>query len=238
MEFKNKVVLITGGSRGIGKEIARGFVDNGADVISISQSDVTSKKIDKGISNIVFDIRKTGEIPSLINDIIKKYKQIDILVNNAGVNYNKNCWDITDKDLMDELLVNFIAPVIFSKEVGNSMKQRRSGVIVNVGSIKGHEASNDLGYGASKAAMKSLTMSFAKELGLHGVRVNTVVPGFTETDMIKDMNLKKRSDYMEMIALGKFSTASDIAASVLFLASENASHITGVSLRVDGGYRL
>ncbi len=238
MEFRNKVVIITGGSRGIGKEIARFFVERGANVISISQNNATNKKKDNGVLKISFDIRKTKKIPTLISGIIKKYKQIDILVNNAGINHNKSCWNITDNDLKDELSINFIAPVIFSREVGKSMKQQHRGVIINVGSIKGFEASNDLGYGASKAAMESLTKSFAKELGLYGVRVNMVIPGITETNMIKNMSLQKKKEYKKKTALNKFATTSDIAGAVLFLSSSKAKHITGALLFVDGGYKL
>lgn len=238
MEFKNKVVLITGGSRGIGKEIVRRFAMAGADVIAISQSGAVNKKIDKKIFNVTFDIRKTDKIPALIKEIKKKYKRIDILVNNAGINYNKSCWDITAKDLMDEFIINYIAPVEFSREIGKIMKQKRKGVIINMGSIKGFEASTDLGYGASKAAIGNLTKSFAKELGPYGVRVNMIVPGITKTDMIKNMSSQKRSFYEKSIALRRFAAPSNIASTVLFLSSKDASHITGSFLRVDGGYRL
>ncbi|MEK6833738.1 MAG: glucose 1-dehydrogenase [Nanoarchaeota archaeon] len=244
MDLKNKIVLVTGSSRGIGKAIALLFAKEGAKVIvnySKSEKEANEvlneiKKTSDGIA-IKCDVSKEEEVKKMISEIIKKFGRLDILINNAGIVFDIPLFEKTVEQWNKTLGVNLIGTFLCSKYAVPYIKKQKSGVIINIASTNGIDSLSpeSADYDASKAGVISLTKNLASELAPN-IRVNCVAPGWVNTDINK--NLPK--DYMiketEKILLKRFGMPEEIGKAVLFLASDDASFITGTTLIVDGGY--
>ncbi len=244
MKLQNKIILVTGGSRGIGKDISKLFIAEGAHVIITSKNlkklEQTAKEI--GCSFFVqADIRKEKDVKNVISEIIKKFGRIDILINNAGILPKmKPLHKINEKDWNEIIDVNLTGQYRFTKMVIPHMK-KTGGSIINISSDAGLKAFENFyadAYVASKAAMIMLTKSWAIEYASNNIRVNCVCAAVVDTDMTSSFWLdteKKRKTTSEAHPLGRIGTGKDIANAVLYFASEDSSWTTGAVLPVDGG---
>lgn len=244
MKLDDKVVLITGGSRGIGKAISQLFVTEGAHVVITSKNfkklQQTAKEI--GCSYFVAaDIRKEKDVKNVINKTIKKFGRIDILVNNAGILPKmKPLHKINEKEWNEIIDVNLTGQFRFTKAVIPYMK-KTGGSIINISSDAGLKAFENFyadAYVASKAAMIVLTKSWALEYATDNIRVNCVCASVVDTDMTRsfwlDTKIKRKTTSAEH-PLGRIGTGQDIAKAVLYFASDDSSWTTGAILPVDGG---
>ena len=242
--LKEKVAIITGGTRGIGFETAKKFLDNGCKVIILGSK---KESVDNAISKLK-DINNNYEIdgywPNLsdlkevsntFDEIVKKYKKIDILVNNAGISAKESIYEYTEDDFKKIIDLNVNAVFNCTKAIVNHMKENGGGVILNTSSMVSiYGQPSGCGYPASKFAVNGLTKSLARELAKDNIRVNAVAPGIIYTDMMKDVPESIIEPLIKSIPLGRIGTAEDIANAFLFLASDMASYVTGEILSVDG----
>ncbi len=254
MNFQDKVVLVTGSTRGLGKGIAMAFAREGASVaINGTKEDLCGKVADevksaggKGIA-VPGDISDTKVVKSIFRQVFDKFDHLDILVNNAGIIYIADCADTSDEQWDRTMAVNCRGVFLCSREAARHMKERKSGKIINLASMLGKTGAGMYShYCASKFAVVGFTQSLAKELAPLGINVNAVCPGIADTDMMDEelVVLKKlrnkseqelRKEFLGTIPLGRYETETDVANLTLFLASEQASYITGQSINVTGG---
>lgn len=235
--LNGKTILITGSSRGIGAAIARLAKHRGATVIlhgKTESEELRRLAADLDSSYLVFDIIDEAAVQNKI----KQSAPIDILVNNAGISISKPFLELTHKEWMHVLGTNVMGTVNVSRAVIPGMLNRGSGKIINIASIKGlPQTSGRAAFAASKAAIIALTASMAKEFKT-SILVNCVAPGFTETETTKEAWGERIFKQIAQAPLARAGKPNEIAEAVLFLASENASYITGQTLIVDGGYSI
>ena len=242
MNFKDKVVIVTGGTRGIGLEVAKSFYEKEANVIIFGSK---KESVDKAVEELSKDnILVEGYYPNLnnyqevvetIDKIYNKYKRIDVLINNAGISANKKIEDTTSEEFMHIMNININAMYNTSKAVTIYMKKQGHGVILNTSSmVSKYGQPSGIGYPTSKFAVNGFTLSLARELASYNIRVNAVAPGITNTDMVKKLPQEMIEPLIKSIPLGRIGEPKDIANAYLFLASDMASYITGVILSVDG----
>lgn len=240
--LKNKVAIVTGGTRGIGLEIVRVFKENGAEVVLLGSR---AETVDKAVKTLVEEgIKVEGYYPDLLNfeqvkevaDIVaKKYGKIDILVNNAGMSASKSIDDTTSEEFSKIIDINLNAVFNMTKAVTPYMKKEHSGVILNTSSMVSiYGQPSGVGYPSSKFALNGLTKSLARELAPFNIRVNAVAPGITNTDMVANLPKEIIAPLIKTIPLGRIGEPRDVANAFLFLASDMASYITGDILSVDG----
>lgn len=235
MKLKDKVVIITGASRGIGKAICELFTQEGARIVATAKNNTTGIK-DIELSLMV-DLSNEKDLDNLVSEALKKFNRIDILVNNAGSFEQIDFEKISSNDLDQMLNVNLKGPFLLAQKVIPYMKKQKSGKIINIVSGAGRMGSSKAShYAVAKAGVINLTKSLAKAYGKYSITINSVAPGFIETDMIKDMLVKDREHIEKMVPLGKVGTPSDVASVALFLASSDADYITGQTINVDGGH--
>ena len=229
--LKNKTILITGSSRGIGKKIATKFLENGAVVIGVSKNKN---------QHFFCDLSKNEDIQITLKKIFKKYKKIDVLINNAGVTIeNTNSQIKNINNFSTTIQINLIASYIFSSEIVKKMiKRKKGGTIINISSIGGELGfPNNPAYISSKSALIGLTRSFARDYGKYNINCNAVLPGYFKTDMNKKSlnNKSKRIKRENLTMLGRWGDLNELVGVILFLATKNAKYITGQKIIVDGG---
>ena len=240
-----KVAIITGGTRGLGFETVKLFLENKAKVILFgSKEESVSKALDE-LNNL--GLKADGYYPNLnnineINEVITKiyndYGHIDILINNAGISANKKIDDTTSEEFEKIMDLNVNAVFNMTKAVIPYMKEQKNGIILNTSSMVNiYGQPSGVGYPASKFAVNGLTKSLARGLGSFNIRVNAVAPGITNTDMVANLPKEMIEPLIKTIPLGRIGEPKDIANAFLFLASPMASYITGVVLSVDGAAR-
>lgn len=241
-----RVVLVTGASSGIGREIVRKLADNYKVIIHYNNSSDEAFKLkeeidklyNKDVMIVKCDLSSEEEIDSMLEKIYKRYSNIDILVNNAGIAIDTLVEDKTKDNFIKTLEVNTVAPFLLMKKIGLKMKENRYGNIVNISSTNGIDTiyPESLDYDASKAALISVSKNMAQYLAPY-VRVNTVCPGWVNTRMNKDLadDFIKREE--EQILLGRFGNPEEIANVVKFLISDEASYVNNSIIRVDGGVK-
>ena len=241
-----KVVLITGGSRGIGKSTAIEFAKNGYNIIINYLSDDKSaehiksflvENYDVDVMTYKCDVKDELKVKCMVEDIINYFGRIDVLVNKASIAIDTLVEDKNKDDFKKILDTNLIGPFILSRSVAKVMMENKKGSIINVSSTNAIDTYYEysLDYDASKAALISLTHNLAKYYAPY-IRVNAVAPGWVDTDMNKNLSLDYIKKECEDIYLKRFGKPEEIAKAIYFLASDNASYITGEVLRVDGGY--
>jgi len=243
--LENKIVIITGGTRGIGFETARLFLENKAKVVLLgSKEENVNKALDKlkgdGYEAIGFapNLQNEEEIEKVIKAVLEKYDRIDCLINNAGISANKKIEDTSIEEFSSIIDLNVKAMFNMIKAVVPSMKKSHSGVILNTSSMVSlYGQPSGVGYPTSKFAVNGLTKSLARELGPDNIRVNAVAPGITNTDMVASLPKEQIEPLIKTIPLGRIGEPRDIANAFLFLASDMASYITGEILSVDGAAR-
>ena len=247
MKFKNKIVLITGGSRGIGKSIAKKFSSEGATVVITSKNKTKLQQTAKELGNLFFvpgDIRDDGDVQNVVKKTIEKFDRIDILVNNAGILPTLKSIDkISENEWNETIDVNLNGTFRFTKAVIPHMK-KVGGSIINISSdagLKPFENFTADAYTASKSAIILLTKSWALEYAKNNIRVNCVCAAVVDTDMTKKFWLdtkEKRSMTEAEHPLGRIGTGDDVANAVSFFAQDDSSWITGTILPVDGGVSI
>lgn len=245
--FENKIVLVTGAGRGIGASIAKRFASEGAEVIvNYSGNDEAAQKTVDEITAIGGQAQKykcsvndSESVKVMIDEIIKKFGRIDILVNNAGITKDGLMLRMTDEDFDRVIDVNLKGTFNCTKYVSKYMLKQKSGKIINISSVVGLSGNaGQINYSASKAGIIGITKSAAKELSSRGITVNAVAPGYVDTDMTKVLSDYIRNEILKNIPLQRMGNVEDISNCVAFLASEDASYITGQVISVDGGMHI
>ncbi len=239
MTFTDKVVIVTGGSRGIGKAVVQLFTAQGAKVyFSYHKNDEAAKSLQDstGATPIKCSQLDSGSIESAMDRIYQENKKIDILINNAGITSDQFLM-MMPFDQWDKVLdVNLNGAYRWVKAVVRAMMLAQKGAIVNIASVAGLVGTpGQTNYAASKGGLLAFTRSLAAELGSKGIRVNAVVPGFIDTEMTAVMPRQIKKQNLERILLKRFGTPEEVAQIVLFLSSDQASYIIGQAVVVDGG---
>ncbi|MCP4653134.1 MAG: 3-oxoacyl-[acyl-carrier-protein] reductase [Candidatus Omnitrophica bacterium] len=242
MRFQDKVVLVTGGAQGIGKEIALDFARGGAklvlfDVNEQALSD-TAKEIGDSlrVMNLKVDVTNLSDVEKNVNKVIDNWGRVDILINNAGITRDNLILRLSENDWDSVLNVNLKGSFNCAKTLARVMVKQRAGKIVNISSVIGIMGNpGQVNYGASKAGLIGITKSLARELGGRNITVNAVAPGYIRTAMTDKISDKVKEEMFKRIPLSRFGEPLDVAKAVTFLASEDADYITGQVLVVDGG---
>jgi glycerol dehydrogenase len=239
----NKVAIVTGAGRGIGKAIVQMFVSQGAKVAALGLSanvHELPKELGDAVLPLVVDVTKEEQLEAAVKKTLEHFGRIDILVNNAGIARLNKAEDHTNEDWDEVMNVNLRGPFLLSRAVGRIMIQQKSGRIINISSQAGVAALEEhLAYCASKAALNHMTKVLALEWGRHNITVNAIAPTVVLTEMGKEVWGGEKGETMKQkIPLGRFATPEDIAAAALFFASEGANMITGETLLVDGGFTV
>ncbi len=246
MSFEGKVVVVTGASRGIGREIALAFARKGATVACVATSEagasgsVQAIEAEAGKAKAyACDVSDSTAVDALFSQIQADLGTPAVLVNNAGINRDTLLMRMKDDDWDRVIDVNLKGSFNCIRAVTRGMMKARYGRIVNISSVVGQTgAAGQANYAASKAGLFGLTMSVAKELGSRGITCNAVAPGFIETDMTETLPAEMRESVIKTAPAGRLGLPGDIAPAVVFLASEEAGYITGQTLTVDGGLTL
>ncbi len=246
MLLENKVSVITGCNRGIGKSILEIFSQNGSSIFAcvrkindefLKYTNDLQKKYNNKIVPISFNLENIEEVKNAAKSIINQNKNLDILVNNAGIIDTFLFQMTTEKSLKKMFEVNFFSQMIFSQLIIKAMVKNRKGNIVNISSsaaIDGNYGRSS--YAASKAAVIANTKVLSRELGAYNIRVNAIAPGTTNTDMLNDNSPKDLvKDFVERTSLKRVGSATEIANVALFLSSNLSSYVTGQTIRADGG---
>lgn len=243
-DFNDKIVLVTGGSRGIGRAIALELGGRGATVVVNynSSADAAEAVLEEikaaGGDGMVYqaDVSDAEQVDAMFKAITKTYSKIDVLVNNAGTTRDNVIMMLKPEDFDTVINTNLRSAWLCSKTASRAMMRKRTGRIINITSVVGIAGNGgQTNYAASKAGMIGLTKSLAKEVASRGITVNAVAPGFIETDMTADLGDELKETAINAIPLGRMGAAGDIAKAVAFLASDDAAYITGQVLVVDGG---
>jgi 3-oxoacyl-[acyl-carrier protein] reductase len=246
--LKNKVALVTGGSRGLGKAICLGLAEEGARVaVNFARTDpgpwIETMRRQFGIEAVAVrgDVSKAAQVQRVFEQTERRLGPVDILINNAGTWPTASVSEMTEADWGRTLGVNLTGPFLTCREaVRRWLKRGRPGCIVNItsqaayyGTTTGHAH-----YAAAKAGLANFTISLAREMAPHGIRVNSVAPGFMQTDMAAEALRKNLARYLERIPLRRVADPAEVAQAVLFLASDRASYITGAAMHVNGGMEM
>ena len=239
LEIKGKVALVTGASRGIGKAIATVLSNAGSHVVCVSRSAKDVQSVADSLTNAsaaACDISSSTGFKELVNKIVEEQGQLDILVNNAGITRDALIMRMKDDDWNMVLDINLKGAFNGIKAVMRPMMKQKSGRIINISSVVGLTGNaGQANYAASKAGLIGLTKSTAKELSSRGITANCIAPGYIATDMTDKLSAAVKEDLEKQIPLGRIGSPDDIANMVLFLASDEASYITGQTITVDGG---
>lgn len=242
MIFKDQVVVVTGASRGIGREIANAFAAKGAKVACVATTEAGANSTADGLAQArgyACDVSDAEGVERLFAAIQEEMGTPSALVNNAGVTRDTLMLRMKDDDWDRVLDVNLKGAFLCIRAVSRAMMKARYGRIVNLSSVIGlHGGAGQANYAASKAGLVGLTMSVAKEFGSRGITCNAVAPGFIESDMTSNLPEEFREHVVKTAPIGRLGTSKDVAAAVLFLASPEAAYVTGQTLTVDGGLFL
>jgi 3-oxoacyl-[acyl-carrier protein] reductase len=244
MRLKDRVAIVTGAAKGIGKAVAFAFVREGAKVALIDVEGERLKNLQEEIRKgggealaIPCDVSKASDVQQMVERTREAFGRIDILVNNAGIIRRGTIETVTEEDWDRVIAVNLKGPFLCSKAVAETMKKQGYGKIVNVSSIAGKlgDITSAPGYGPSKAGLDALTKTLARQLAPYGILVNGVAPHAIETEMSAEWPPEKRKAIVDAIPLKRLGKPEDVAEAVLFLASDSAAFITGEILDVNGG---
>lgn len=245
-DLSGKVAIVTGGGRGIGKAIALGLAEHGAEVVLSSRTQTQIEQVAQEIRNlgrkalpIVVDLTKMSDLARLIDGTINAFQHIDVLVNNAGQSHEMPAELVEEKEWDSTMNVNVKAPFFLSQKVGKVMiRQGKGGSIINITSEVVQKVELNVGpYCPSKAALHSVTKVLAKEWGKYNIRVNSLAPCFVETELNSPFFAQKEwyESKLKLVPIGRHSVPDDLVGAAVFLASDASSYITGTTILVDGG---
>ncbi|MCM3441132.1 3-oxoacyl-[acyl-carrier-protein] reductase [Metabacillus halosaccharovorans] len=242
--LSNKVALVTGASRGIGRAIALDLAKNGASIaVNYAGNEAKANEVVDEIKAsggqalaIKADVSNGDEVQQMIKEVIKEFGQLDILVNNAGITRDNLLMRMKDSEWDEVIDTNLKGVFLCTKAVTRQMMKQRNGRIINITSVVGVSGNpGQANYVAAKAGVIGLTKTTAKELASRNITVNAVAPGFITTDMTDELNDDIKADLLKQIPLAALGEPSDIANAVTFLASEKSKYITGQTLHINGG---
>lgn len=245
-DFTDSVVLVTGGSRGIGLAIAEHFGKAKAKVIILGRNQESLDSAIKQLQDQGFDaagyqasVSDSGRMEEVFASIIKDHGKIDVLINNAGVTKDNLLLRMKEEDWESVMDINLKGAFVCTQKAFKHMMRARSGSIINISSVIGLIGNaGQANYAASKGGIIAFTKSCAKEFAPRNIRVNAIAPGFIETEMTAELSDEVRAEYSKIIPLGKMGSAAEVAQVCLFLASKNSSYITGQTIAVDGGLTM
>ncbi|MBT2691412.1 3-oxoacyl-[acyl-carrier-protein] reductase [Bacillus sp. ISL-55] len=244
MRLEGKVALVTGASRGIGREIALELAREGASVaVNYAGSEAKAlevvdeiKAMGRDAFAIQADVSNSESVTDMAKETIERFGKIDILVNNAGITKDNLLMRMKESEWDDVININLKGVFLCTKAVTRQMMKQRSGRIINISSIVGVSGNpGQANYVAAKSGVIGLTKTTAKELSTRGITVNAIAPGFITTDMTDKLNEDVKTEMLKQIPLARFGEPKDIARTVIFLASEDSAYMTGQTLHVDGG---
>ncbi|HIL73210.1 MAG TPA: 3-oxoacyl-[acyl-carrier-protein] reductase [Verrucomicrobia bacterium] len=239
----DKIAVVTGAGRGIGRAVALAYAKMGADVVCVSRTEENSAKVAAEVEAlgrrawaVAVDVSDTAAVDAAAKGILESTGRVDILVNNAGVTRDNLLMRMSEEEWDTVIDTNLKGAFNFTKALTRPFIKQRSGRIINIASVIGLIGNaGQSNYAASKAALIGFTKSIAKELATRGITVNAIAPGFIETDMTAALNEKMREGILGNVPLGRFGSPDDIAHAAVFLAMEPSGYITGQVLTVDGG---
>lgn len=244
MSLKNKVCIVTGAARGIGRQIAltAAKLEGIPVLVDLDESGVQNaaaeiQKYSSDVSSYALDVADVSKITEMVASVVQRYGHIDVLVNCAGILHTTPVEQVTEQEWDKVLQVNLKAPFFLSQQVFIQMKTQGSGRIINIASLAGRMGGYGTGcaYSASKAGIIGMTMCLARKMAPYNITVNAVAPGTTDGEMVKGFTPEMLTLLKEKIPLGRLAKVDDIANTVAFLASEEAAFITGVVIDVNGG---
>jgi 3-oxoacyl-[acyl-carrier protein] reductase len=242
--FENQIVVVTGGTRGIGGGLSEAFLKHGATVIATyAKNDEKALAFKSSLGALgeklelrKFDVRNTESIKAFYHDLREKYKRLDVLINNSGIREDALLATMTDEQWENVIQTNLTGTFKMTKEAVMLMLENRYGRIINISSVGGKLGlPGQANYAASKAGQVALSLSLAKEVAKRGITINNVLPGFIETDLIADLPEEQKKEYKSQVPMKRFGKVEEVASAVLFLASKEASYITAASLEIAGG---
>jgi len=246
--MENRIALVTGGSRGIGRAICLALAKRGATVVACARnkaaldelaSEAQKRELRGVIDPQALDVCDRAAIDALVEAVSGKYARIDILVNNAGITRDGLLMSMDDEQFEEVLTTNLRSAFWLTRAVSRLMVRQRYGRIINIGSISGVMGNaGQANYAASKAGLIGFSKAVAKELGKRKITCNVVAPGFINTDMTAVLPEKIKESVAQLVPLGRFGDVEEVAGVVAFLAGEEASYITGQVLLVDGGMHM
>ena len=239
----DKVAVVTGAGRGIGRAVALAYARMGADVACVSRTEENSAKVAAEVEALgrkawalAVDVSDTAAVDAAAKEILESAGRVDILVNNAGVTRDNLLMRMSEEEWDTVLDINLKGAFNFTKAFSRTFIKQRSGRIINIASVIGLIGNaGQSNYAASKAALIGFTKSIAKELAPRGITVNAIAPGFIETDMTAALDDKVRGEILASVPLGRFGSPDDIAHAAVFLAMKPTGYVTGQVLTVDGG---
>ncbi len=244
-EYSNRVAVITGGSKGIGRAIAFKFAEEKADIVIFhydpdnSASEQTLKmlkEIGVNVRSFKVDVSNKEEVDSAFNEVFSEFKRIDVLINNAGITKDTLLVRMNEKDWDMVLDINLKGVYNCTHAVLRNMIKQKRGWIVNISSVVGQIGNvGQANYAASKAGIMGFTKSVAKEVAMRGIKVNAVAPGFIDTEMTAKIPEKVKDEFLKQIPMGRLGTPEEVAEVVYWLCSKSASYVTGQVIHVNGG---
>jgi 3-oxoacyl-[acyl-carrier protein] reductase len=228
----SRIVLVTGGNRGIGRSIAQKFVDNGDTVIVTSRS---GEEI-PGLHVVKCDVADTASVDAAFDQIEATWGPVEVAVANAGITRDGLIMRMSDDDITDVLNTNLTGAIRVARRASRAMMKARSGRLIFISSVVGLLGSaGQVNYAASKSGLIGVARSLARELGSRGITANVIAPGFVDTDMTAELTEERRNAIVSNVPLGRYATPDEVAEVTVFLASDAASYITGAVIPVDGG---
>ncbi|MCX7209812.1 MAG: 3-oxoacyl-ACP reductase FabG [Burkholderiales bacterium] len=242
--LEKQVALVTGASRGIGKAIAQELARRGATVIGTATSEAGAQAITDYLHAVrpeagrgkVLNVNEAGQSSNLVDEITKEFGSLSILVNNAGITQDQLAMRMKDEEWDAVITTNLTAVAQLSRAVLRGMMKAKHGRIINITSVVGSAGNpGQMNYAAAKAGVAGMSRALAREIGSRNITVNCVAPGFIDTDMTRALTEQQVAALLQQIPAGRFGLPEDIAAAVAFLASDEASYITGTTLHVNGG---
>ena len=239
----NQIAVVTGAGRGIGRAIALGFAEEGANVVCVSRNLENAERVANEVRALGrtswaygVDVADAAAVQSNVDTILAATGRVDILVNNAGITRDGLLVRMSESDWDTVLDTNLKGAFLFTKALARSLMKQRSGRIINIASVVGLIGNaGQTNYASSKAALLGFTKSAARELASRGILVNAIAPGFIDTDMTSGLKDELKTELLKSIPLGTLGKPQDVASAAIFLASPGAAYITGQVLTVDGG---
>ena len=246
-QLEGKVALITGGTKGLGRAMAEGLASAGADVVIVSRHEDEALLVAKQISQdyscrslgLAADVTDEAQVGSIVTRIHEKFSQLDVLINNAGITKDQLMMRMSDDDWSRVIEVNLTSVMRLSRGVLRDMMKARAGRIVNISSVVGVTGNpGQANYVASKAGVIGMSKALAAEVASRGITVNCVAPGFIESAMTEALNDDQKGRILAQIPAGRMGSGDEVASAVVWLASAEASYVTGQTIHVNGGMAM